>query len=107
MDGVWAQIGAAIWKHLEPWLNKKWEEVKPKIIEFIKAEFQKWMPQIIKAALVGAVKGGGRVVVNAEDKMTDLFPGKLDDAVLDPIVDGLVNDFTRPITDFISGFGRN
>lgn len=107
MTGILETIAIKIWGYLLPWLEKKWEEIKPKILEFIKDEFQKWMPQIIKAALIGAVKGGGRVVIDAEDKITNIIPGKLDDAILDPIVGDLVNDFTKPITDFISGFSRN
>lgn len=105
MTGIWITIAGTIWKYLEPWLEKKWKEVEPKIFVFIKEQFQEWMPKILKAALVGGVKGGGRVVVDAEDKITDFIPGKLDDAVLDPIVNDLVNDVTKPITDFINNFG--
>lgn len=69
-----------LWTKFEPWLNTKFDE---------------WLPKVMKAALVGAVKGGGQIVVDGTDKVTDIIPGEIDDAIVDPLV--------RQGMDFLNG----
>lgn len=83
---IWASIGKAIWDQLQPWLQTKWEEVKPEVFRIIREQFDEWMPQVMKAALVGAVKGGGEIVVDGTDRVTNIIPGEIDDAIIDPLV---------------------
>jgi hypothetical protein len=83
---IWASIGTAIWNQLQPWLDAKWQEVKPKIFDMIREQFDEWMPKVMKAALVGAVKGGGEVVVDGTDRVTNIIPGQMDDDIIDPLV---------------------
>lgn len=57
-----------------------------KILEAIKAELMTWVPIFIKAIITGIAQSAGQFVVNAENKMTDIIPGQLDDKILDPMV---------------------
>jgi hypothetical protein len=86
VNGMWDAIGNRIWQSLQPWLESKWVEVKPKVLEFIKDQFDEWIPVIMKTIVVGVAQSAGQLVVNAEDKVTDIVPGPVDDAIIDPIV---------------------
>jgi hypothetical protein len=63
-------------------VDKLWELLWPKI----EAKFDEWLPKVMKAALVGAVKGGGEIVVDGTDRVTNIIPGEMDDAIVDPLV---------------------
>lgn len=85
--GVWESIGTAIWNAMLPWLESKWEEVKPKIFDMIGKQFEEWMPKILKTVLVGTAQAAGQLTVNTADRVTDWVPGTVDDAIIDPIVE--------------------
>ena len=80
-------IAQKIWENLEPWLKAKWEEVKPKVFEFITEQFNEWMPKIIKAVVVSVAQSAGQLTVDVADKVTDVIPGQVDDYVVDTITD--------------------
>lgn len=85
--GVWESIGTAVWNAMLPWLESKWEEVKPKIFEMIGEQFEEWMPKILKTVLVGTAQATAHIAVEGTDRVTDAIPGQLDDAIIDPIVE--------------------
>lgn len=66
----------------DPIIDKLWLKFEP----WLAAKFEEWLPQVMKAALVGAVKGGGQIVIDGTDKVTDIIPGEIDDAIVDPLV---------------------
>ena len=66
--------------------GKLFELLWPKLEKLISDKLSEWLPAVMKAALVGAVKGGGSVVVDSTDKVTDIVPGELDDKIVDPLV---------------------
>lgn len=68
-------------------VQDKLAEWKTDILAFIRAEFTSWLPTFLKAIAVGMVQSAGQVVVNTEDRITDIIPGPIDDAVIDPMVE--------------------
>lgn len=70
------------WIDFDPIIDKLWLKFEP----WLNAKFDEWLPKVMKAALVGAVKGGGQIVVDGTDKVTDIIPGEIDDAIVDPLV---------------------
>jgi hypothetical protein len=87
MEQIWSTIGQKVWTYLEPWLEKKWEEVKPKFFEFVSDRFEEWMPKLIKAVIIGMANAGGQLFVNTTDKVTEAIPGPVDDFVVDQLVE--------------------
>jgi hypothetical protein len=87
VNGFLSFIAQKIWESLEPWLKAKWEEVKPKLFEFIKEQFAEFFPQILKTITVGMASSAGQLVVREADKVTEAIPGQVDDFVVDTIVD--------------------
>lgn len=67
-----------IGKELEKWI--------PKIVDIIGQELTKWLPKIIQTVVVSMSQAAGQLVVNTTDKVTDIIPTQIDDAILDPIV---------------------
>lgn len=84
---IWASIGTAIWNQMQPWLDAKWEEVKPKVFQIIREQFEEWMPKVLKTVLVGTAQATAHIAVEGADRVTDAIPGQLDDDILDPIVE--------------------
>jgi hypothetical protein len=56
------------------------------ILAAIAAQLTTWLPIFIKTIVTGIAQSAGQLVVNTEDKITDIIPGKIDDQILDPIV---------------------
>jgi hypothetical protein len=67
-------------------VQDKLAEWKTDIIAFIRAELTAWIPIFVKTIVTSVAQSAGQLVVNTEDKITDIIPGDLDDKVLDPIV---------------------
>ncbi|AEL97949.1 hypothetical protein CL65_gp041 [Mycobacterium phage Patience] len=86
MNKFLAFVAEELWKHLQPWLEAKWNEVKPKIFEFIKEQFKEWMPKIMQTVVVTLSESAGQLVVNSADKITDVIPGQVDDVIVDRLV---------------------
>lgn len=105
VKGWFIAAAERIWDFLLPWLEAKWKEVKPEILKLIKDQFDEWMPKIAKTALLGAAKGGGKFVTDAEDKITDFIPGTLDDKLLDPAANKIVNDVVGGIINQVNEWG--
>lgn len=88
---IWASIGVAIWEQMQPWLEAKWQEIKPKVFETIREQFEEWMPKILKTILVGTAQATAHIAIEGTDRVTNAIPGQLDDQILDPIVEQGVN----------------
>jgi len=99
--GIQAKLGALLtpvadklWGYFEPKIevlitdviNQTLETWLPKIIKAMDDNMDVWMPRIIKAVIIATVQAVRGIAVNSEDKLTDLIPGTVDDAVFDPIV---------------------
>lgn len=87
MTGLLETIAKSIWGYLMPWLEAKWQEVKPKLFEMVKKELQDWLPQILKTITVGLASAAGQLVVKEADRITDVIPGPVDDFVVDKVID--------------------
>lgn len=87
MPSVWETVGAAIAKY-----------VVPPIVDAITAEFEKHTPEIIKAVVAATMTVGTRLAGDQVDTITDLIPGSIDDAVVDPIV--------RQVLDWLTPFRK-
>jgi hypothetical protein len=87
MNAVWVTIGETIWKYLQPWLEKKWAEVEPKILPYIGSLFEQFAPKILKTILVGISTAAGQLTIDTTDKITKIIPGPVDDAIVDHFVD--------------------
>src|SRR5690349_9091079 len=71
----------------------KAQELLPKIIDTINAEIEKRIPALTAALVTAVAQAVSGAVVRAEDKVTDIIPGPLDDAILDPIVKNAMDIF--------------
>ncbi len=89
-------MGAAkgLWNKLEPWLDKKWDELVPKLIDLIEKKFDILIPEGIESLTVALVQAMPKII----DKTTDLTPNPIDDFVVDNIVDFVFGrlPFNRP-----------
>lgn len=77
--------------------ERQLDKYGPQLMEIAKKElherFDEWMP-ILAAGLTKAVlKGMQELVVGGADKLTDLTPTDIDDKIVDPIVDHVMNDW--------------
>lgn len=66
--------------------DKLFALLAPKVVKLIEEKFDEWLPKIMKAIIVGTAQAAGQITVNTTDKVTDIIPGNVDDAVIDPIV---------------------
>ena len=80
MNTIFDLVAAQIWKYLEPKLEEKLQE-------FIKTAFEKWMPTVVKSVVVAVSQSAGQLVVDSADKVTDIIPGKVDDVIVDTLVE--------------------
>ena len=80
MNTIFDLIAAQIWKYLEPKLEKKLQE-------FVKTAFEQWMPVVVKSVVVAVSQSAGQLVVDSADKVTDIIPGKVDDVIVDTLVE--------------------
>lgn len=97
-----ATIAGLIWDRLEPFLIAKWKEVEPKLFAWLDRKWDEFAPKILKTILVGLANGAGQLTVSATDKVTDIIPGPVDDAIIDPIVERGV----QQLKDFFPGIFR-
>lgn len=100
-DIVWKNIVLPAWEKLEPLAEAKWEELKPQLAQWLRAEFQEWMPKVVEAAITAMTQVGVGIAASAAQKevkaITDLIPGDVDDK--------LVNQFLGPIFDALRNKG--
>jgi hypothetical protein len=72
-------------------VQEKLDKWKAEFFDWVKGiihdELTSWLPTFLKAIAVGMVQSAGQVVVDVEDKITDIIPGPVDDAVIDPMVE--------------------
>lgn len=92
------KIGDSIWTYMEPKLtelitdviNQTMETWMPKlgvmVEENLDAKMAEWLPKIIKAVIIATTQAVRHIAVDSGDKLTDLIPGTVDDAVFDPLV---------------------
>lgn len=85
--GVFESLGAAIAKY-----------VVPPIIDAITAEFAKHTPELVKAVVAAVMTVGTQLAGDEIDHITDILPGTVDDAVVDPIV--------RQVLDWLNPFKK-
>ena len=90
MNAIAAAIAAKLFELIKPWLEAQWKQHGPELIAkveaFIREQFTKWMPTLMKATVVAVAQAAGQLTVNTVDRVTDIVPGDLDDRVLDPMV---------------------
>jgi hypothetical protein len=101
ISGVTGKLGALLtpvadrlWAYMEPKLeqlitnviNSSLETWGPKIGKIIDTNLADWLPKFIKAIIIGTSQAVRSIAVDSEDKLTDMIPGEMDDAILDPIV---------------------
>jgi len=101
ISGVTGKLGALLtpvadrlWAYMEPKLEQLITDVidsslemwGPKIGKIIDDNMAEWLPKIIKAIIIATSQAVRGIAVDSEDKLTDMIPGQLDDAIFDPIV---------------------
>jgi hypothetical protein len=94
MDKFLQGIVNSLWVYMEPKLEKLITDVidstletwGPKIGKIIDDNLEAWLPRIIKAIIIATSQAVRGIAVDSEDKLTDMIPGEIDDAVFDPIV---------------------
>jgi hypothetical protein len=102
----WTTIGDAIAAQLMPVVEEKGkqllttaetkaEELLGRVIDTVQAEIEKRIPALTAALVTAVTQAAGNAIVRGEDKVTDMIPGTLDDAVLDPIVKNAMDIFTN------------
>jgi hypothetical protein len=100
-SGVAGKLGALLtpfadrlWNYIEPKLEQvithtidsTLETWGPKIGRIIDEHMAEWLPKIIKAIIVATTQAVRHIAVDSGDKLTDLIPGQMDDAVFDPLI---------------------
>lgn len=85
--GILESLGAAIAKY-----------VVPPIADAIAKEFERHTPELVKAVVAAVITTSASIVGKEVDQITDLIPGPIDDAIVDPIA--------KRVLDWLSGLGR-
>lgn len=67
----------------------------PKVIELIEKKLNEWLPIIMKTIAVSVAQSAGQLIVNTEDKITDIIPGKLDDNILDTLTSNVFDELHK------------
>lgn len=96
MQAFFVSVLIKLWQDpkVRAWLDRHLDDLKAKIGQWITDELKQWLPVFVKTLVASVAQAAGQLVVNTEDKVTDIIPGQLDDKILDPIV--------RPVLDQIS-----
>ena len=99
MNAIGAAIAAKLFELIKPWLEQQWKQHGPELIAkveaFIREQFTKWMPTLMKATVVAVAQAAGQLTINTVDKVTDIIPGQVDDQVVDPIVKAGMEQLAR------------
>ena len=85
-DKLWGYFQPKVEVLITDVINQTLETWLPKIIKAMDDNMNVWMPRIIKAVIIATVQAMRGIAVDSEDKLTDLIPGPVDDAIFDPIV---------------------
>lgn len=89
MDKFLKTVADQIWAYLEPklleFMGKAEDELIPKVVQAINDNLDAWLPKIVKTIIITISQYGGQLLEDTNKKITDIIPGQMDDAVLDPI----------------------
>lgn len=66
-----------------------------KVPGVIEAEIAKYLPALVQAVVSAAAKSAIQLAVTGEQALTKLIPGQLDNEILDPIVSGVLSEFSH------------
>lgn len=90
-----AKLVELLWPKFQQLAQEKFDEFAPQILRMVETKLEEWLPKILKTIIVGVAQAAGQITVNATDRVTDIIPGPVDDAIIDPIVQtgmDLLND---------------
>ena len=83
-EKIWISIGTAIGKY-----------VVPPVVTALREEIQKQMPEMLKGVVAAMLTTGTTLLQTTTDEITDLIPGDVDDAIVDPIVSRVMDWLNR------------
>lgn len=97
MKNLLLQIATQLFTLLKPMLVDEIRKLLPELVAAVKGELpeltkaaadeiEKQMPTIVHAVVVAITTTLASTATNAVDKVTDIIPGQVDDAIIDPIM---------------------
>jgi len=84
-DRLWAYMEPKLEKLITDVIDQSLEAWGPKIGRIIDDNMAEWLPKIIKAIIIATSQAVRGIAVNAEDKLTDMIPGEMDDKIFDTL----------------------
>lgn len=90
VDKLWVNLEPKVTHLITTVINQTMETWLPKLGDLVEQNLDKvmaeWLPKIIKAVIIATSQAVRGIAVDSEDKLTNLIPGTMDDAIFDPIV---------------------
>lgn len=84
-----------LWPKLKPLIEAELAKISPELLGLVEAKFSEWLPKLTRVVVVAVAQAAGQITVDSADKVTDIIPGKIDDAVIDPIVRNVFDQLGR------------